>query len=132
LRPMSWSTVVASAFSMIGAPRVLTGQSEAAGEKLDLIMIPKVLDADDVLFVDKLLTQLEKDLGIKSRIGLECLASCPGLVPTTSVLAPGDSEPSYSRGFKSGLFNLPAPGSPSVAPAVSDIVATFTHFPRFV
>jgi citrate lyase beta subunit len=25
------------------------------------------------LFVDKLLTQLEKDLGIKSRIGLECL-----------------------------------------------------------
>jgi citrate lyase subunit beta / citryl-CoA lyase len=46
---------------------------QGAGEKLDLIMIPKVLDADDVLFVDKLLTQLEKDLGIKSRIGLECL-----------------------------------------------------------
>ena len=46
---------------------------QGAGEKLDLIMIPKVLDADDVLFVDKLLTQLEKDLGIKNRIGLECL-----------------------------------------------------------
>jgi citrate lyase subunit beta/citryl-CoA lyase len=46
---------------------------EGAGEKLDLIMVPKVLDADDVLFVDKLLTQLEKDLGLKNRIGLECL-----------------------------------------------------------
>ena len=46
---------------------------EGAGEKLDLIMIPKVLDADDVLFVDKLLSQLEKDLGLKNRIGLECL-----------------------------------------------------------
>ena len=32
LGPMSWSTVVASAFLMIGAPRVLMGQSEAAGE----------------------------------------------------------------------------------------------------
>ncbi|TWA92623.1 HpcH/HpaI aldolase/citrate lyase family protein [Bradyrhizobium stylosanthis] len=46
---------------------------EGAGENLDLIMIPKVLDADDVLFVDKLLFQLEKDLGLKNRIGLECL-----------------------------------------------------------
>jgi citrate lyase subunit beta/citryl-CoA lyase len=46
---------------------------EGAGEKLDLIMIPKVLDADDVLFVDKLLMQLEKQLGLRNRIGLECL-----------------------------------------------------------
>lgn len=46
---------------------------ESAGAKLDLIMIPKVLDADDVLFVDKLLSQLEKDLGLSNKIGLECL-----------------------------------------------------------
>ncbi|MBR0834816.1 CoA ester lyase [Bradyrhizobium manausense] len=46
---------------------------QGAGENLDLIMIPKVLDADDVLFVDKLLSQLEKDLVLKNRIGLECL-----------------------------------------------------------
>lgn len=46
---------------------------QGAGENLDLIMVPKVLDADDVLFVDKLLSQLEKDLGLKNRIGLECL-----------------------------------------------------------
>ncbi len=46
---------------------------EGAGAKLDLIMVPKVLDADDVLFVDKLLLQLEKDLELPNRIGLECL-----------------------------------------------------------
>jgi citrate lyase subunit beta / citryl-CoA lyase len=46
---------------------------QGAGENLDVIMIPKVLDAADVLFVDKLLSQLEKDLGLRKRIGLECL-----------------------------------------------------------
>lgn len=46
---------------------------EGARDKLDVIMIPKVMDADDVLFADKLLSQLEKDLGLTKRIGLECL-----------------------------------------------------------
>lgn len=46
---------------------------QGAGAELDMIMIPKVLDADDVLFVDKLVSQLEKDLGLSNRIGLECL-----------------------------------------------------------
>ncbi len=46
---------------------------EGAGENLDTIMLTKPMDAGDVLFVDKLLTQLEKKLGLKKRIGLECL-----------------------------------------------------------
>lgn len=46
---------------------------QGARENVDVIMLPKVLDADDVLFADKLLTQLELDLGIQNRIGLECL-----------------------------------------------------------
>jgi len=44
-----------------------------AGSNLDIIMIPKVLDAADVLFVDKLLSQLELDLGLEHKIGIECL-----------------------------------------------------------
>ena len=44
-----------------------------AGNNLDVLMVPKVLDAADVLFVDKLLTQLELDLGLTSKIGIECL-----------------------------------------------------------
>lgn len=44
-----------------------------AGNNLDVIMVPKVLDAADVLFVDKLLSQLELDLGLDHKIGIECL-----------------------------------------------------------
>lgn len=46
---------------------------EGARENLDTIMLTKPFTAADVLFVDKLLTQLEKKLGLKKRIGLECL-----------------------------------------------------------
>jgi citrate lyase subunit beta / citryl-CoA lyase len=48
---------------------VVTG----AGEKLDTIMLTKAKCASDVLFVDLLLDQLEKKLGLKRRIGIECL-----------------------------------------------------------
>jgi citrate lyase subunit beta/citryl-CoA lyase len=44
-----------------------------SGANIDVIMVPKVMDAADVLFVDKLLSQLEADLGLENRIGLECL-----------------------------------------------------------
>jgi citrate lyase subunit beta / citryl-CoA lyase len=46
---------------------------EGAHQHLDLIMIPKVMRASDVLFVDTLLTQLEKKLKTDRRIGLEVL-----------------------------------------------------------
>lgn len=44
-----------------------------AGEHLDTIMIPKVMDARDVHFVETLLEQLEADLGLRQRIGIEAL-----------------------------------------------------------
>lgn len=46
---------------------------EGARENLDIIMLPKAMGADDVAFVDKLLTMLEKKLGLKKRIGIEVL-----------------------------------------------------------
>ncbi len=46
---------------------------EGAGDNLDTIMLTKPFTAADVLFADKLLDQLEKKLGLKKRIGLECL-----------------------------------------------------------
>lgn len=46
---------------------------EAAGEELDLIIVPKVKSAADVLWVDTLLTQIEKKTGLQKRIGLEVL-----------------------------------------------------------
>ncbi len=44
---------------------------EQAGERLDLIMIPKVGTASDVYAVDMLLTQIEDAMGHKKRIGFE-------------------------------------------------------------
>ncbi len=46
---------------------------EKAGENLDTIMLTKPYDAADVLFADKLLTQLELKLGLEKKIGLELL-----------------------------------------------------------
>lgn len=46
---------------------------KGAGAALDVIIVPKVFDAADVLFVDKLLSQLEQDLGLQKKIGMECL-----------------------------------------------------------
>lgn len=44
---------------------------EQAGERLDLIMIPKVGTAADVYAVDMMVTQIEDAMGYKKRIGFE-------------------------------------------------------------
>lgn len=46
---------------------------EQAGDKIDLIMVPKVGTAADLYTVDMLLTQIEAAKGIKKRIGLEAI-----------------------------------------------------------
>jgi len=46
---------------------------EEAGENLDIIIVPKVRTAEDVRWVDTLLSQIEKKRGWQRRIGLEVL-----------------------------------------------------------
>ena len=47
---------------------------EAAGHKIDVVVLPKVQDAADVLFADRLLTQIEQNVGLHvGRIRLEVL-----------------------------------------------------------
>lgn len=46
---------------------------EGAGGNLDTIMMTKVQTPADILFADKLLTMMEKKLGLTKRIGLEAL-----------------------------------------------------------
>ncbi|RIK83379.1 MAG: CoA ester lyase [Hyphomicrobiales bacterium] len=46
---------------------------EGAGKNLDTILVPKVRSASDVLFVDRLLTQIETKKGYRRRIGVEVL-----------------------------------------------------------
>ena len=44
---------------------------EAAGDKIDLVMVPKIDSPDDVIFVDKLLTQIESNCQFQGPIGIE-------------------------------------------------------------
>jgi len=46
---------------------------EGAGENLDVIMLTKCLGPDDITFCDKLMTQMEKKLKLKKKVGLETL-----------------------------------------------------------
>lgn len=47
---------------------------EAAGRNVDVVVIPKVYGAEDVLFVDRLITQIEENCGFEpGRIKLEVL-----------------------------------------------------------
>ena len=46
---------------------------EGAGEYLDTIMVPKVKAAHDVMWIDILLGQIERKLGLTRRIGVEVL-----------------------------------------------------------
>lgn len=46
---------------------------EQAGDRLDLVMIPKAGTAADIYAVDMLLTQIEAAKGIKKRIGIEAI-----------------------------------------------------------
>jgi citrate lyase beta subunit len=53
------------------AYRDLTEVVEAAGDRVDLVMVPKVSAPDDLRFVDRLLTQIELGRGQTRPIGLE-------------------------------------------------------------
>jgi len=46
---------------------------EGCGDKLDMILVPKVGSASDVYAVDMLLTQIEDAMDFKNRIGLEVM-----------------------------------------------------------
>ena len=62
-----------------------------AGEQLDCLMIPKVQDAGQLWFVENLLTQLEEDLELTKRIGLEVqIETGTGSVNMTEIAAVTD------------------------------------------
>jgi citrate lyase beta subunit len=55
----------------LGYPLHVSRCVEQAGERLDLIMIPKVGTAADVYAIDMMVTQIETAKGVKKRIGFE-------------------------------------------------------------
>jgi citrate lyase beta subunit len=70
------------------AYRDLVDIVEAAGDRLDLVMIPKVGGPRDVVFVDMLLSQIEAHRGGGRRIGLEAqIESAAGYVYVREIAA---------------------------------------------
>jgi citrate lyase subunit beta/citryl-CoA lyase len=62
---------------------------ETAGRNIDVVVIPKAHDATDVLFADRLLTQIEQNIGLPvGRIRLEVLIeSAKGVLHTEQIAA---------------------------------------------
>lgn len=62
---------------------------EAAGQNIDVVVVPKVQDASDVLFADRLLTQIEQNIGLRAgRIRLEVLIeSAKGVLHAEQIAA---------------------------------------------
>ncbi|WP_067142122.1 HpcH/HpaI aldolase/citrate lyase family protein [Microtetraspora malaysiensis] len=64
---------------------------EGAGDRLDCLLLPKVEDASHVVWLDMLLTQIEKALGLTRRIGIEAqIESARGLVNVDAIAASSD------------------------------------------
>jgi len=71
--------------------RDLVELGEEAGDRLDLLLIPKVSRVADVHFVDTLLGQIEAGLGLPRRIGLEVqIETASGLAACDAIAAASD------------------------------------------
>ena len=64
---------------------------EGAGANLDCLMLPKVADASHVVWLDLLLTQVEKTMGFERRIGIEAqIETAEGLVNVDQIARASD------------------------------------------
>ena len=64
---------------------------EGAGQNLDCVMLPKVQTAEQVVWLDLLLTQIEQVMGFENRIGIEAqIENAKGLVNVDAIAAASD------------------------------------------
>lgn len=85
---------------------------EGAGDRVDLIIVPKVKAPRDVWFFDTLLGQLERKLGLRHRIGIEilieevealaCVEELARCSPRLESLILGVGDLSASQGMRMG------------------------------
>lgn len=103
---------------------------EKAGDRLDTLLVPKIRDAADLLFVDRLLTQLEKKLRlarvigievlIEETVGLQSVESIATASPRLEALVFGMGDYSASQGIDSRALN-----------GQSDYPGDIFYYPRF-
>jgi citrate lyase subunit beta/citryl-CoA lyase len=64
---------------------------EGAGQNLDCVMLPKVQTAEQVVWLDLLLTQIEQVMGFDNRIGIEAqIENAKGLVNVDAIAGASD------------------------------------------
>ena len=90
---------------------------EGAGEKLDVIIVPKPKAPRDIWFFDTLLTQIEAKKGLKKKIGLEALIEESAALarveeiaassPRLEALILGFGDLSASQGVRLGISGDP-------------------------
>jgi citrate lyase subunit beta / citryl-CoA lyase len=95
---------------------------EAAGDRLDCVMIPKVEHASDVTFVDDLLRMVEDTMGLDRRLGIEAqIETATGITNIDEIAAASDrtetlifgpADMSASLGLPTVTAGLPMPGYP--------------------
>lgn len=98
---------------------------EAAGEKIDVLVLPKVRDAADVLFADRLLNQIEQNMGWPAgRIKLEALIeSARGVLQAEEIAAATPRLAALIFGVVDYAGSIGAPGP------VRDQFALY-HYPK--
>jgi citrate lyase subunit beta/citryl-CoA lyase len=96
------------------AYRDLIDVVEAAGDRVDMVMVPKVSAPEDVLFVERLLSQIELGRGLTRPIGIEAqIETARGFLYAREIAAasprlealvygPGD----YAAGLRAPLANI--------------------------
>lgn len=93
------------------AYRDLVDVIEAAGDRVDLIMVPKAGTARDVEFVDTLLGQIEQGIGLTRRIGIEAqIESAAGFINIRGIAAasPRLAALIFGQGDYSASMRMPA------------------------
>src|SRR5262245_11017418 len=85
---------------------------EAAGEKIDVLVVPKVHSAIDILFADRLLNQIEQNMGWPvGRIKLEALIeSASGVLHAEEIALATPRLASLIFGVVDYAGNIGAPG----------------------
>ena len=101
-----------------------------AGGKLDTIMLPKAESARDIWFVETLLEQLELDLGLTKKVGIEALVETAAGMMNVSEIA-GASPRLEALIFGVGDYTASQKMDPSVLHGRSGYPGDVWHYGRY-